>query len=117
MTINGGSPDGDIIYLQSNNTVTLNLILLMALQKKIQPKIFFNRDPSVNDNMIAGFSIGQIWRNTSANKEFLHRTDGEWIPLSFIVNNSFNGIHVITQVDFDALVTIGESTVYIIKNT
>jgi hypothetical protein len=92
-TCNAGSPDGDIQYLLSNDNVTINYILPpMVLQKKIQPKIFAEYNPTDVNNMASGFSLGQVWRNTLTNKEFLHRTDDEWIPLSFIIDNSFDGI-------------------------
>jgi surface protein len=100
LTVNNGNPDGDIQYLQANNTVT---IVRMVLQKKIQPKIFTEYDPTDVNNMASGFSLGQVWHNTLTNKEFIHDSDGVWISNNIIVEDSFNGIYVLYQNEYDAL--------------
>jgi hypothetical protein len=86
----------------------------MTLQKKIQPKLFSDRNPTENDNISTGFSLGQIWRNVLTNDEYIHFSDGIWYLANLKTNNTFTGVYVLTLADYN-LITPDANILYILK--
>jgi hypothetical protein len=57
--------------------------------KKIQPKVFSDITPTINENIASGYSIGTIWHDNITGIEYTHSLDGIW-KSNVKVNSDWN---------------------------
>jgi hypothetical protein len=89
----------------STTTTTTTTLPPVPPKRKVQPKLFADRDPLNTDNALTFISVGQMWHNNITGDEFYHKFDGEWVALG---SGSGGGIIEILYDDLYTLYDNGE---------
>lgn len=71
------------------------------------PTIKVTTNPTSNENVAAGYPLGQHWFNESTGVEYIHKTDGVWNP-----NNVFGSATNNTTIEADGTIKFNGTATY-----
>ena len=70
------------------------------MKKQFATNISASTNPTITDNIAAGYSLGQEWFNIASGEKFYHKFDGVWVPRSKSLQDVIDVNKVADRVEF-----------------